>query len=48
MTARPIDFRKGVDSLCTLVKQTLAVDPFICVGREYVVALRPQEATRRP
>lgn len=28
VTARPVDFRKGVDSLCTLVKQSLAVDPF--------------------
>src|ERR1700691_4759017 len=28
VTARPVDFRRGMDSLCTLVKETLAVDPF--------------------
>jgi transposase len=28
VTARPVDFRRGMDSLSTLVKETLAVDPF--------------------
>ena len=28
VTARPVDFRRGMDSLSTLVKQTLEVDPF--------------------
>jgi transposase len=28
VTARPVDFRRGMDSLSTLVKQTLSVDPF--------------------
>jgi transposase len=28
VTARPVDFRRGMDSLCTLVKQVLAADPF--------------------
>jgi transposase len=28
VTAQPVDFRRGMDSLCTLVKQVLATDPF--------------------
>ena len=36
VTSRPVDFRRGMDSLSTLVKETLATDPYICVGREYV------------
>ena len=28
VTARPIDFRRGMDSLSTLVKETLAIDPY--------------------
>ena len=28
VTARPVDFRRGMDSLSSLVKQTLAIDPF--------------------
>lgn len=28
VTAQPVDFRRGMDSLCTLVKQTLSIDPF--------------------
>ena len=38
VTAWPVDFRRGMDSLSTLVKETLTVDPFICVEREYVAA----------
>ena len=40
VASKPIDFRKGIDSLVALVKQALAVDPFICVGRNYVAASR--------
>ena len=28
VTSRPVDFRRGMDSLTALVKETLAVDPF--------------------
>jgi transposase len=28
VTARPVDFRRGMDSLSTLVKETLSVAPF--------------------
>jgi transposase len=28
VTARPVDFRRGTDSLCTLVKETPVADPF--------------------
>jgi transposase len=28
VTARPVDFRRGMDSLSTLVKETLATDPY--------------------
>jgi transposase len=28
VNARPVDFRRGMDSLSTLVKQTLSIDPF--------------------
>jgi transposase len=38
------DMRKGMATLAVLVQQTLGGDPFICVGREYVAAPRPQEA----
>ena len=27
VTSRPVDFRRGMDSLSTLVKETLATDP---------------------
>ncbi len=40
VAAKPVDFRKGMDSLAALVKQALASDPFICVGRDYVAASR--------
>jgi transposase len=41
VTSRPVDFRRGMDSLSTLVKETLAADPFLCVEREYVAAWSP-------
>jgi hypothetical protein len=28
VTSRPVDFRRGMDSISTLVKETLAADPF--------------------
>ena len=28
VTSRPVDFRRGMDGLSTLVKETLAADPF--------------------
>ena len=28
LASRPIDFRKGIDSLVALIKQTLTADPF--------------------
>jgi transposase len=28
VASRPIDFRRGMDSLSTLVKETLAIDPY--------------------
>ena len=28
VTARPVDFRRGMDSLSTLVRETLVIDPF--------------------
>jgi transposase len=28
VSARPVDFRRGMDSLSTLVKETLAIDPY--------------------
>jgi len=32
------DMSKGMVGLSMLVQQTLAEDPFICVGRDYVAA----------
>jgi len=29
---RPVDFRKGMDGLAAVVKETLVQDPFLCVG----------------
>ena len=37
------DMRKGMTGLAMLVQQTLAEDPFLCVGREYVAALSHQK-----
>jgi IS66 Orf2 like protein len=38
IAAKPVDFRKGMDGLAALAKETLAEDPFLCVGRGYVAA----------
>jgi transposase len=34
------DMRKGMDGLAMLAQQVLAENPFICVGDNYVAALR--------
>ena len=36
VTASPVDFRRGMDSLAMLVTETLRCDPFLCLGRDYV------------
>ncbi|MPZ35132.1 MAG: hypothetical protein GEV13_29855 [Rhodospirillales bacterium] len=38
VATRPVDFRKGMDGLAALVRESLGSDPFICVGRGYVAA----------
>ena len=38
VASKPVDFRKGMDSLAALVMQTLAADPFLRVGSDYVAA----------
>jgi len=35
LASHPIDFRKGPDSLLSLVRDA-GSDPFLCVGRDYV------------
>jgi hypothetical protein len=47
LATRPIDFRKGAHSLAALAQEVLAEDPFICVGREYVAALRSSKWLQR-
>lgn len=42
VTARPVDFRCGMDSLSRMVKETLSVDPF--AGDVFV--FRPKRADR--
>jgi hypothetical protein len=32
VTSRPVDFRRGMDSLSTLVKETLAADRATCLS----------------
>jgi transposase len=36
VATRPVDFRKGADGLAALVPESLAADPFLCLGRDYV------------
>ena len=38
VAVEPADFRKGIDGLCGLCRQTLASDPLICGGRQYVAS----------
>ena len=40
LAARPVDFRKGPHGLAALAAEVLGEAPFICVGRNYVAALR--------
>ena len=42
VTARPVDFRRGMDSLSRMVKEALSVDPF--AGDVFV--FRPKRADR--
>ncbi|MGH7079370.1 MAG: IS66 family insertion sequence element accessory protein TnpB [Acetobacteraceae bacterium] len=42
VTARPVDFRRGMDALAALVKETLQTDPF--AGDVFV--FRPKRADR--
>ncbi|WGS19150.1 MULTISPECIES: IS66 family insertion sequence element accessory protein TnpB [unclassified Bradyrhizobium] len=36
ISTRPVDFRFGHDGLAAKVQETLGLDPFLCVGRDYV------------
>ncbi len=36
VATRPIDFRKGHDGLSAIVQEMFGLDPFLCVGRDYV------------
>ena len=38
VASRPVDFRRGINSLAMLVSEMLRKDPFLCVGCEYVAA----------
>ena len=38
VATRPTDFRKGIDGLALVVQETMGLDPFLCVGLEYVAA----------
>jgi len=38
LASRPIDFRKGIDSLVALIKQTMTADPF--AGNVYIFRCR--------
>jgi transposase len=40
MATRPVDFRRGLDGLAAAVQEVLGLDPFLCVGRDYVAELR--------
>jgi transposase len=42
MATRPVDFRKGIDSLAALVKETMGTDPFSGV----IYAFRAKRADR--
>lgn len=36
VATKPIDFRKGMEGLAALVRESMRADPFLCVGRDYV------------
>ena len=46
VASKPVDFRKGMDSLAALVAQALSLDPFLCADRHYVTA-RPRRGYSR-
>lgn len=51
VVSRPVDFRRGMDSLSTLVKEPLAIDPFagdVFVFRTTPVSSRDRLAGRAP
>lgn len=33
-----IDFRRGIDGLCRVCRESLGADPFLCVAVRYVAA----------
>lgn len=39
VATRPVDFRKGADSLAALVGAEYGGDPYLCIGRGYVAAV---------
>ena len=47
LACRPVSMRYGFDGLAAQVQLVLSADPFICVGREYVAALRSQKGLQR-
>jgi transposase len=40
LACTPVDLRAGFNGLAAKVQQVLGQDPFICVGDNYVAALR--------
>ena len=48
VATKPVDFRKGAEGLASLVRETMAADPFICGGTDYVAtgALEPLRSTK--
>ncbi|WP_061022118.1 IS66 family insertion sequence element accessory protein TnpB [Bradyrhizobium sp. CCH5-F6] len=36
IATRPVDFRCGHNGLAAKVQEMLGLDPFLCVGRDYV------------
>ena len=36
VATKPVDFRKGAEGLAALVRESMGVDPFLCIGRDYV------------
>jgi transposase len=36
VATKPVDFRRGADSLAAVVREQLQHDPFLCVRRDYV------------
>jgi len=48
IATRPVDFRKGADSLAALAKETLGQDPFSCrAGSRYSLVVRFSSNSRK-